>query len=100
MIVQCERTQVFTEAAEEEGDALHAAIAEQIGQDARKNDAIFEGVPETGRNLRAIAKNAHTAVADTSKIDCVHMEETPTGSTNTVTRTEKGGMSENEFWWQ
>ncbi len=79
-----ERFEGFAHGAEEGGEALDAAIAEDVGERAGDDDAVFEGVARAGGGLGAVADDPELAVGGAADVGGVKMEPASGGDFGAV----------------
>src|SRR5215471_2851020 len=77
--------------------ALHLGLVEHVGQSARHNEAIFQGIPGSGRALCAVSEHPPLAIGGPGQVSSVEVEIVLLRYRYVVTGAEETGVSEDEF---
>ena len=87
-----ERPQGVAQRLEEWGEPLHPAVAERLGECARDDDAVLEGVAGPRRGLRAVAEHEPAAVGAAPEVGRVEVQVPAAGDADAVDRPQESGV--------
>jgi len=97
LVLRGEGFEGIAHGAEEGGDALDAAIAENVGESAGDDETIFEGVAGAGGSLGAIGDDPELTVGRAGDVGGVDVKPAVAGEVGVMNGAQKAGMSEDEF---
>ncbi len=89
--------QGLTQGVKKRCQALHLGLVEHVGQGTRQDETIFQGIPGSGRALRAVSEHPPLAIGCSGQVGSVEVEIVLLRHRYVVTGAEEAGVSEDEF---
>ena len=97
VVVRGEGCEGVADGAEERGEALHAAVAENVGHGAGDDEAVFQCVAGAGGGLRAISDDAEAAVGGAADVGGIEVQPSAVGNVHAMKRAEVTAVAEDEL---